>query len=131
MQRTLLTLLAALALLLVAAGGVAAVDSGTAIGDDHSDNTTDDDADVGVCVVGADSPCNDAPEKRSEQAGDGESDRIGDGETDHVGSNNGSTETSRIWLPEDQNRDGMIDDRFRGANVPHPLAFALQLFRAF
>jgi hypothetical protein len=111
MQRTVLALLAALAVMLVAVGGAAAIESGTAISDDQPDNTTDDGADVGVCVVGADSPCNDASNERSEQIGD--TDQRADEGSEQIGEND-SDENSQIWIPEDQNRDGEIDDRFTG-----------------
>jgi hypothetical protein len=112
MQRTVLALLAALAVMLVAVGGAAAIERGTAISDDQPDNTTDDGADVGVCVVGADSPCNDASDNGTERIGDDTAPRADKG-SERIGSND-SNESGQIWIPEDQNRDGEIDDRFTG-----------------
>lgn len=84
MRRKLLPLLSVFALLLVAVGGVAAAGhAGTDV-----DSIADDD--VGICPVGADSPCNDAADDR--KAGDDD----------------------QVFLPEDRDGDGEIDDRFRG-----------------
>jgi hypothetical protein len=104
MRRTLLSLCAALAVLSVAVGGAHAAgitDTTTPSSDDG------DGGDVGICLVGADSPCNDA-EDTSGDASDSEdaneSEAI-DGE---------DSEDGQMWIPEDQNRDGDIDDRFKG-----------------
>lgn len=107
-QKTL-PLLAVLAVSLAAVGGVAAAD-GTAIQTDETNGSTDDSPDMGVCVVGADSPCND-----ESTDGDAEpathptplngSDELGDG-TDGA--------EHQMGIPEDQNDDGEIDEPFRG-----------------
>lgn len=84
-------------------------------GDDAAEN--DSDADAGICLVGADTPCNDG------------GDRTDDGTAgEEIGSDDGSDD-SQIWLPEDQNRDGQIDDRFGGADggIGALVAFALSL----
>ena len=107
MRRKLVPLLTVFALLLVAAGGAAAAgDAGTNI---SPADTPDDSGDAGICLVGADSPCNDAPaddsaaEASDDEASD-DGDQIGDNDSDKDG---------RMWIPEDQNRDGEIDDRFK------------------
>jgi hypothetical protein len=172
MRRTLLPLLTVFALLLVAAGGAAAGDAGTTITDDTPDATPSE-GDVGICVVGADSPCNDAPDDGEnatdgtestdgERIGDDDGaddgqmripeDRNGDGEIDEqfqgdrdgngtlhtlpadtdtpathptpmndsteIGSDSGERDEGQMWIPEDQNRDGEIDDRFRDSVGP-------------
>ena len=103
MRRTLIPLLTVFALLLVAAGGAAAAgDAGTT---STAENATDG-GDVGICLVGADSPCNGAPADGSANdtaAGDG--DRLGE-DTD--------SEDGRLWIPEDRDRDGEIDEEFQG-----------------
>ena len=107
MRRKLLPLLTVFALLLVAVGGAAA--AGDASTTKTPDATPTEGGDVGICVVGADSPCNDASAEGSTNdtaADDGE--RIGDGT---------AAEDGQMRIPEDQNRDGEIDDRFRGDNV--------------
>jgi hypothetical protein len=96
MQRKITPLLTALALVVVAAGGVAAADTSTSIGTPSNDTG---DADVGICLVGADSPCNDTPDEPDTG--------------DRIGANDSDDEHS-VWIPEDRNRDGEIDDRFRG-----------------
>jgi len=107
MRRILLATLAALTVLLAAAGGVTAMDLGdtTELTDDpdpagepiaENDSADDDEAEVGICVVGVDSPCN------GENASAGA--EIGDN----------SSEDGEMWIPEDQDRDGEIDDRFEG-----------------
>ena len=172
MRRTLIPLLTVFALLLVATGGAAA-GAGTTITDDAPDATPAAGGDVGICVVGADSPCNDAPadaEKTTdanestdaERIGDDEDadegqmripeDQDGDGEIDEqfrgdrdgngtlhtlpanvdtpathptpmndsteIGSDSGQSDENRMWIPEDQNRDGEIDDRFLDSAGP-------------
>ena len=114
--------LAVLAVTLAAVGGVAAAD-GTAIQTDETNESTDDGPQMGVCVVGADSPCDD-------ESTDGDrvdathptplngSDELGDGTDDNE---------SRMWIPEDQNRDGEIDDRFGGDTLPALLFDILSL----
>jgi hypothetical protein len=107
MRRKPIPLLTVFALLLVAAGGAtAAGDAGTNITDESSDATSGEGGDVGICVVGADSPCNDAPEDSANATDANESsegERTGDDADD-----------GQMWIPEDQNRDGEIDDRFVG-----------------
>ena len=145
MERKLLPLLSVLTLLLVAVGGTVAVDasttpSGEELPDEataHEPKTTpnttdhessdghvwipedqnhdgeiderfrnndsnDSEADAGICLVGADSPCN---EESADQPG-----------SEPIESRN-TSEDSQIWIPEDQNRDGVIDDRFRSDSV--------------
>ena len=105
MRRKLIPLLTVFALLLVAAGGAtAAGDASTNISADE----TATDGDVGICLVGADSPCNDAPDDAESATDANES---ADGE--RTGNDDGADD-GQMWLPEDQNRDGEIDDRFRG-----------------
>ena len=106
MQKTV-PLLAVLAVSLAAVGGVAAAD-GTAIPTDETNGSTDDSPGMGVCVVGADSPCNDESTDGDSQPAThptplNGSDRLGDDERDH-----------EMGIPEDQNDDGEIDERFRG-----------------
>lgn len=120
MVRKLLPLLAALAVLLVAAGGVAAAsdiggsdeltdndaegaDDNAGHGNDEADDTSD--AEVGICVVGVDSPCNgDSRTNADQETATGEKTSEGDGQ---------------MWIPEDQNRDGQIDDRFKDDEAVH------------
>lgn len=82
----------------------------------------DDEAEVGVCMIGVDSPCNgdDVDETPGEQIGDGSGDdQIGDG----------SDAEEQIWIPEDQNRDGEIDQRFLGSGfVGDLISLAFGLF---
>lgn len=95
MKRTLSALVAGLVVLSVAVGGaVAAGELGET--ELNGDDGADDGPDVGVCVVGADSPCN------------------GGDEADADHGNESSNGTGHVWIPEDQNRDGEIDDRFHG-----------------
>ncbi|MXR51066.1 hypothetical protein GRX03_05525 [Halovenus sp. WSH3] len=98
MRRKAVTLLAAVAVAFVAVGGVAAADhSAPAELAPEDENSTGGDVEVGVCVVGVDSPCNG---ERAEEFGD-DSSETNDSER-------------KMWIPEDQNRDGEIDDRFVG-----------------
>lgn len=72
--------------------------------------TNDENADVGVCIIGADSPCN---------SDDKEDGKIGAGSDDE----------EQSMIPEDQNRDGEVDDRFIGEfSFPAPLSVLLTLF---
>lgn len=89
MRRKIVPLLSVLVLLLVATGGVAAADdAGTAV--DPTLDAVDSD-DTGICLVGVDSPCNDAP-------------------------SDDTSDDDQIGIPEDQDGDGEIDDRFRGGD---------------
>lgn len=169
MRQTVLPLLMALAVSLVALGGVAAAGTATQTHPAHpTPNDAPDDGSVppthpsphetpqdggpgvGVCVVGADSPCNDAGGSVSETPSTDESTTDGattdggsivsdndrsrchvepavDDESDDgmqkgipdvvekCESENGS-DSGRIFLPEDQNRDGQLDDRFTSAS---------------
>lgn len=116
MRRKLLSLLSVFALLLVAAGGAAAAgDAGTNIST-PPEQTADSGIDAGICLAGADSPCNDAP--ADDPSADGE-----------LHERNTSDEDGKMHIPEDQNRDGAIDDRFGGdavaelfAVLTHPFA---------
>ena len=110
MRHKLVPLLAVFALLLVAAGGAtAAGDAGTNI---TSEETPDDSGDVGICLVGADSPCNDAP---ADDSAAGTSDDNVSDDGDQIGDND-PDEDGQMWIPEDQNRDGEIDDRFNSGD---------------
>ncbi|SNZ12436.1 hypothetical protein SAMN06269185_1732 [Natronoarchaeum philippinense] len=65
----------------------------------ESTRATAENGSAGVCVIGADSPCN-------------------GGETRDSGSNSHSSsashgESGQVWIPEDQNHDGEIDEEFR------------------
>ena len=72
--------------------------------------TNDENADVGVCIIGADSACN---------SDDKEDGKVGAGGADE----------EQIMVPEDQNRDGEIDDRFIGEfSFPAQLSALLTLF---
>lgn len=108
-MRRMLPLLAVLAVSLAAVGGVAAADG--AIQTESTPNETSGDGpDMGICVVGADSPCNDESTDGDETAPthptpQNDSERIDDGDAD---------DDSQIRIPEDQNRDGEIDERFKG-----------------
>ncbi len=107
MRRTLLSLCAALAVLSVAVGGAYAagpMDTTTPSTDD------DDGGDVGICMVGADSPCN-GPAAENGTTDATHPTPVNDSTADD---GNDSDEQPQILLPEDQNRDGEIDDRFRG-----------------
>jgi len=166
MRRKLIPLLTVLALLLVAAGGAAAAgDTGTT----DTPDATPDSGDAGICLVGADSPCNDAPADDSDTGTDAnESTRgepLGDdaenestddagiclvgadspcnhgagngtvhiepepdertppthptpSNGEYIGSEGEQDDRGRMWIPEDQNRDGDIDDRFHGGVGP-------------
>jgi hypothetical protein len=113
MRRKLLPLLTVFALLLVAAGGAAAAgDASTTIPDDTPDATPAEGGDVGICVVGADSPCNDAPadgENATDANESADGERIGDDDDANDG---------EMRIPEDRNGDGEIDERFRGDENP-------------
>ncbi|MFC7060226.1 hypothetical protein [Halovenus salina] len=80
----------------------------TAAGDASTNITandaSDDGGDVGICLVGADSPCNDAPEDAND-TNTNDSEHIGD-DTD--------ADDGRMGIPEDQDGDGEIDERFQG-----------------
>jgi hypothetical protein len=110
MRRKLIPLLTVFALLLVAVGGAAA--TGDASTTTTPDATPTEGGDVGICVVGADSPCNDAPDDAenatdANESTDGE--RIGDDD---------DADDGQMRIPEDQDGDGEIDDRFRGDGNP-------------
>lgn len=100
MKSKAITLLAVVAVALFAAGGASAAalsDSAELAPENESDG---EDATVGICVVGADSPCNgegaeELPSKDTER---------------------NDSEDGQILLPEDQNHDGEIDERFTGEN---------------
>ncbi|WP_436901500.1 hypothetical protein [Halovenus halobia] len=93
MRAKIVALLTAVAVIALTAGGAAALPADELAPEDDTENAT-----VGICVVGVDSPCN----------GD-----AADGSTgDQVGSND--SDDGQLWIPEDQNRDGEIDERFRG-----------------
>lgn len=104
MRRKAMTLLAAVAVALVAAGGASA-----AVIDDPAESALENESDggdteVGVCVVGVDSPCNGEDAEKPPATDDNHS------------------EEGQMWIPEDQNRDGEIDERFGGedsADVVH------------
>lgn len=98
MVRKTVPLLMALAVSLVAVGGVAA-QSPTPPATNETQS-----ADVGVCVVGTDSPCNDDSAEDGNHSTDERAERIG-GDSD--------SDDGQMWIPEDQNRDGEIDERFR------------------
>ncbi|WP_336326099.1 hypothetical protein [Halovenus sp. HT40] len=102
MKSKAITLLAVVAVALFAAGGASAAalsDSTELAPENESDGG---DATVGVCVVGADSPCN----------GEG-AEELPSKDTE---SNESDGPDGQILLPEDQNRDGEIDERFTGEN---------------
>lgn len=102
MRSEAITLLAVVAVALVAAGGAsaAALSDSTELAPENE--TNGEDATVGVCVVGTDSPCN----------GDGAEELPSkDTESDESDGPDG-----QILLPEDQNHDGEIDERFIGEN---------------
>ncbi|MFC7134623.1 MULTISPECIES: hypothetical protein [Salinibaculum] len=108
MVRKALPLLMALAVSLVAVGGAAAA-GGTAI----QTNDSSSDGQMGICVVGADSPCNDestdgddTPPTHPTPANG--SDELGEGD---------DSDENQMWIPEDQNRDGEIDERFLGGGL--------------
>jgi hypothetical protein len=108
------------------------------IDDRFKGNDSDDEADVGVCMIGVDSPCNgeDVDGDDGKEIGENDSegddkmwipeDQNRDGEIDERFKGNDSDgeeigdddsdEQNQIWIPEDQNRDGEIDDRFRGGS---------------
>lgn len=164
MRPKAITLLAVVAVALVAAGGASAAalsDSTELAPENESDG---EDATVGVCVVGTDSPCNgegaeELPSKDTESnESDGQIDERFGGEngsdeavhpdpigepidhthpTRHSGEesddwgtdgaidythptrqtgeeigDDGSSDGMEVWIPEDQNCDGQIDDRF-------------------
>ena len=139
MRRKAFTLLAVAAVVLVAAGGASAANLTQAEElAPKDDSGQGGDADVGVCVVGADSPCNgeDAKEAAGEQTDGNDSDDnemwipedqnrdgeiddrfTGNDESKELDGENESTDDHQIWIPEDQNRDGEIDDRFTGTAV--------------
>jgi hypothetical protein len=104
MRRTVLPLLSVLALLLVAVGGAAGAGTTTPPGG----------ADVGVCVVGADSPCNDAGEPQATHPTPANGSADAPENATLIGDDTDDSEDSRIWIPEDRNRDGEIDERFHG-----------------
>lgn len=93
MSAKTVALLTAVAVIALTASGAAALPEEELAPEDDTENAT-----VGICVVGVDSPCN--GDTADESAGD------------QTGSNDSDDGT--IWLPEDQNRDGEIDERFRG-----------------
>jgi len=114
MRRTLLPLLTVSALLLVAVGGAtAAGDAGTTITDGSSDATPTE-GDAGIRVVGADSPPNDADNSTHPMPYD----------STEIGTDSGGDDDGRVWTPEDQNRDGEIDNRVTGG--PADLAALLR-----
>jgi hypothetical protein len=99
----------ALAVTCVAVGGVAAADRPQTAEPIHpTPQEPADGGDMGVCVVGADSPCNGASADNgtapTHPTPINDSERLGDGDG----------ENEQILLPEDQNRDGDIDERFGG-----------------
>jgi hypothetical protein len=114
MRRKLLPLLSVLALLLVAAGGAAAAgDAGTNI-TTPPEQTADSGTDAGICLVGADSPCNDAASNDADVTHPTPTNN-----STEIGSEGGQSdgEDGQLWIPEDQNRDGEIDNRFDGDAV--------------
>jgi hypothetical protein len=134
MRRKAFTLLAAVAVVLVAIGGASAAELTHA--EELAPEEDRGDREVGICVVGADSPCN-GEETDGEQIATNNSeenkmwipeDQNRDGEIDDRFAGDSSkelngdddSEESQIWIPEDQNRDGEIDDRFLG-NSPDSL----------
>jgi hypothetical protein len=108
----------ALAVSLVALGGVAAADGSTAPIEQTPTETPSGDGgdggDVGICVVGADSPCNDDGSGENSQTSttDDEQAEHSDADGGDAISGNDSGD-GQMWIPEDQNRDGEIDDRFK------------------
>lgn len=95
MRRKAITLLAAVSVVLVAFGGAATAAHSQPAELDPANESAEGDADVGICVVGVDSPCN------GEQAEEIDGEPANDSE-------------EKMWIPEDQNRDGEIDERFTG-----------------
>ncbi len=93
MSAKTVALLTAVAVIALTASGAAALPEEELAPEDDTENAT-----VGICVVGVDSPCN--GDTADESAGD------------QTGSN--ESDDGTVWLPEDQNRDGEIDERFRG-----------------
>ncbi|MFC6765416.1 hypothetical protein [Natrinema soli] len=144
MRRKIIPLLTVLAILLVAVGSTAAAGStGTNIDSTAETDANTISADAGICLVGADSPCNDAPiiepvdsdklngseSELTETDSDADDGDVGiclvgvdspcnEAPNDGPADGNKSVETGQsneeeqIWIPEDQNRDGEIDDRF-------------------
>jgi hypothetical protein len=104
MRRKVLTLCAAVAVALLAAGGASAADLSHAE-ELAPENENDSGAEAGICVVGVDSPCS------GEEA---------ETRTDGQIADNGSEKDGQMWIPEDQNRDGEIDNRFGCEPVTHP-----------
>jgi len=109
MKRTILPLCTVLALLLVAVGGASAADAAGTTTAPLADESGDD---AGICLVGADSPCNDgenATTNATHPTPHNDSSIVDDGTDGDDGSDDG-----RMRIPEDQDGDGEIDERFRG-----------------
>jgi len=114
MGRKTLPLLMALAVSLVAVGGVAAADGPVDATHPTPHETPDEgESSVGVCVVGPDSPCNGESTDGSNTTPVTHPTPLND--SDRLGSDDGDDDSdNQLWIPEDQNRDGEIDDRFVG-----------------
>lgn len=93
MRLNLVALFVAVAVIALTASGAAAVPEDGLAPENETDNAT-----VGICVVGVDSPCN------GDNADDSAGDRVGSDDPDG----------GEMWIPEDQTHDGEIDERFRG-----------------
>lgn len=123
MRQNALPLLSALVLLLAAAGGAVAADAGTVGSSEEtteespdeidSNDTQNSSAEVGICVVGVDSPCNgdsvDGDGERGERIGDGESDAAVDVGVCVVGADspcNGDTAENRTHATHPTPVDG-------------------------
>ena len=98
MKAKLVALCAAVAVIALTASGATAVSDSELAPDNETNNTA-----VGICVVGVDSPCN----------GDDADESLGD-ELRGDDANETDSGDRKMWIPEDQNRDGEIDDRFGG-----------------
>ena len=106
MRAKTVALCAAIVAVALTAASAAALPADELAPENESENRT-----VGVCVVGADSPCNGDDASDATEGTHGSTDETTD---------NGSAHDGKMWIPEDQNRDGEIDERFRGS-VPELL----------
>jgi len=98
MRAKLVALLAAIAVIALAASGATALPEDELAPENETDEPT-----AGVCVVGVDSPCN----------GDAAEEMPG---PQPVENDSGD---EQVRIPEDQNGDGEIDERFRGDDCTH------------